>query len=167
MRKLRLEQEQACDDYVIREGTEHCDYAELLLEIAGSLSGKNYLRIFALSMARKSGIKDRIEHILSTKVSRNMCHLNFIIFSVIMLTALLLPLTVVLTLSFWPVRLSSRIRSAGWPMPKRHAIRVILLHQLSRLKIANHNWNLTALARTGASCPPQSLSSSLAIRSAY
>ncbi|MGD8780437.1 MAG: M56 family metallopeptidase [Ignavibacteria bacterium] len=94
-RKFYLEQEQCCDDIVISKGIEHCDYAELLLEVAGAISRKISLRNFALSMARKSGLKLRIKHILSTTIPRSLCRSRFITISSILLLVIIVPLSII------------------------------------------------------------------------
>ena len=68
--QLRREQEQACDDCVLRHGLRASDYAGEMLEIATSqrvgVAGRA-----ALTMARSSGLESRVAGILDATRNRN------------------------------------------------------------------------------------------------
>ena len=94
IRQYFREQEYACDDYVLRDGVESCDYAQCLLEIARSLSGKRVLTTGSIPMANKSDLKGRIENILSTKLPRHICHSKTALLSALGLAFIVLPITI-------------------------------------------------------------------------
>jgi beta-lactamase regulating signal transducer with metallopeptidase domain len=50
--RLRVEREQACDDYVLRIGTKPSDYADHLLDIARSMQERS---IFKWSQTKQRG----------------------------------------------------------------------------------------------------------------
>lgn len=70
LKQLRLEQENACDDCVLRHGVRSSDYAEGMLAIASSRVGC-LDRFSALTMARESGIESRICGILDSSKNRS------------------------------------------------------------------------------------------------
>ena len=68
--RVRAEQEQACDDRVLRAGTRSYEYAEHLLEVVRAVqSGRPSLR-GAVAMAHRAGMKERIRAILDVRTSR-------------------------------------------------------------------------------------------------
>lgn len=72
-RRLRIEREQACDDYVLSIGTKPSDYAHHLLEIARSLKERSILewsQTSTVAMARKSQLEGRLLAILSKKTGQ-------------------------------------------------------------------------------------------------
>ncbi|MCP4727630.1 MAG: hypothetical protein GY863_21505 [bacterium] len=90
-RKQRIEREKACDDFVIETGFESSEYAKQLVEIAGMLPRKSRLIQYAVTMADKSELKNRIIHILQKKIPRKKISLrSFIIFSFILVSFSLL-----------------------------------------------------------------------------
>jgi beta-lactamase regulating signal transducer with metallopeptidase domain len=69
-RRLRSEQEQACDDSVLATGTPPLDYADHLLAIARAFYGSRVDLGLALSMAREISLKNRIRAILDEELDR-------------------------------------------------------------------------------------------------
>lgn len=68
-RRLRIERELACDDLVLRAGTEARDYAGHLLEIAYSLGGQRAPSV-AVSMARPGQLEGRMLAVLDAARNR-------------------------------------------------------------------------------------------------
>lgn len=69
-RRLRVERERACDDYVLSVGTRPSDYAHHLLEIARSTRERSVFRwsqTASVAMARRSQLEGRLLAILSTE----------------------------------------------------------------------------------------------------
>ncbi len=67
-RRLRVERERACDDYVLSVGTRPSDYAHHLLEIARSMQERSVFRwsqTASVAMARRSQLEGRLLAILS------------------------------------------------------------------------------------------------------
>ena len=67
-RRLRVERERACDDYVLSVGTRPSDYARHLLEIARSMQERSvfeWSRTASVAMARRSQLEGRVRAILS------------------------------------------------------------------------------------------------------
>jgi beta-lactamase regulating signal transducer with metallopeptidase domain len=67
-RRLRIEREQACDDYVVSLGTKPSDYAHHLLEIARSMQERSifeWSQTASVAMARRSQLEGRLVAILS------------------------------------------------------------------------------------------------------
>ena len=69
IRQLRIEQENACDDAVLRHGVLSSDYAGQVLEVCASFQS-GAVPSLALSMARNSGIEGRIAGILDPSRNR-------------------------------------------------------------------------------------------------
>ncbi|HEX8706782.1 MAG TPA: M56 family metallopeptidase [Pyrinomonadaceae bacterium] len=72
-RRLRVEREQACDDYVLSIGTKPSDYAHHLLEIARSMQERSvfqWSQTTSVAMARKSQLEGRLLAILSKENRR-------------------------------------------------------------------------------------------------
>jgi beta-lactamase regulating signal transducer with metallopeptidase domain len=72
-RRLRVEREQACDDYVLRIGTKPSDYAHHLLEIARYLQEHpvfQWSQTTTVAMARQSQLEGRLLAILSQEGKR-------------------------------------------------------------------------------------------------
>jgi len=68
-RRLRAESEQACDDDVLRAGTEPSDYAAHLLSLARQFSGhRTWLP--APAMARRSTLHRRVSVMLNSRIDR-------------------------------------------------------------------------------------------------
>jgi beta-lactamase regulating signal transducer with metallopeptidase domain len=72
-RRLRVEREQACDDYVLSIGTKPSDYANHLLEIARSMQERSIFKwsqTTSVAMARRSQLEGRLLAILSKEKKR-------------------------------------------------------------------------------------------------
>jgi hypothetical protein len=72
-RRLRVEREQACDDYVLSIGAKPSDYANHLLEIARSMQERSIFRwsqTTSVAMARRSQLEGRLLAILSKENKR-------------------------------------------------------------------------------------------------
>ncbi|MCH7989450.1 MAG: hypothetical protein IID46_09945 [Planctomycetes bacterium] len=69
-RRMRLEREHACDDFVLLAGQEASDYASELLEIAHGHRSCSGFRYAALCMARKSQLEGRLLAVLDTQRCR-------------------------------------------------------------------------------------------------
>jgi beta-lactamase regulating signal transducer with metallopeptidase domain len=72
-RRLRVEREQACDDYVLSIGTKPSDYANHLLEIARSMQERSifeWSQTTSVAMARRSQLEGRLLAILSKENER-------------------------------------------------------------------------------------------------
>jgi beta-lactamase regulating signal transducer with metallopeptidase domain len=72
-RRLRVEREQACDDYVLSIGTKPSDYAHHLLEIARYLQERSvfqWSQTATVAMARRSQLEGRLLAILSKEGKR-------------------------------------------------------------------------------------------------
>jgi hypothetical protein len=70
VRCLRVEQERACDDYVLRGGVNPCDYAGHVLELATTMQPAPRAASVALAMADRTRIEGRLQAILDTARSR-------------------------------------------------------------------------------------------------
>lgn len=68
-RRLRIAQEQACDDLVLLAGTSASDYANLLVNVARAATGAGDLRA-ALAMARPSTLEGRVLAIVDASRDR-------------------------------------------------------------------------------------------------
>ena len=66
-RRLRVEQERACDDVVLLDGVGAAEYANLLVDFARGLSRREETATAgaAIAMARRSTLRDRVETILA------------------------------------------------------------------------------------------------------
>jgi beta-lactamase regulating signal transducer with metallopeptidase domain len=69
--RLRMAQEQACDDLVLRSGTSAEDYAELLVHTVRSLSGQRLVGQYALAMAQPSTLASRVAAIVDDRRNRS------------------------------------------------------------------------------------------------
>lgn len=67
-RRLRVEQERACDDVVLLDGVGPAEYATMLIDFARGLSRleETATARAAIAMARRSTLRDRVETILAT-----------------------------------------------------------------------------------------------------
>lgn len=113
-RRLRVEREQACDDYVLRIGTKPSDYADHLLDIARSMQERSIFKwsqTNSVAMARRSQLEGRLVAILSKENKRSAMSRA--------VTANLLALICVLLLSLAPVR--PTVIHAQQPRPSHNA----------------------------------------------
>jgi beta-lactamase regulating signal transducer with metallopeptidase domain len=71
LRRLRADQERACDDAVLRHGVPASDYAECLLAFSTQKSRESDVLLCGLSMARPGSVQDRLTAILDKSLSRS------------------------------------------------------------------------------------------------
>ncbi len=69
-RRVRIEQELACDDMVLQSGQRNSDYAEVLLDLSKNLSFQERIPTGGLAMVRQKTVVKRIDSILDEKTSR-------------------------------------------------------------------------------------------------
>ena len=69
-RRVRMEQELACDDMVLQSGRRGSDYAALLLELSKSLSPKQPIPKGGLAMIRQKTVVKRIDSVLDAGTNR-------------------------------------------------------------------------------------------------
>jgi HEAT repeat protein/beta-lactamase regulating signal transducer with metallopeptidase domain len=70
-RRLRIERERACDDFVLAAGEKRADYAAHLLDIAQTVRRDRTLAFAGLAMARPSQLEGRLLAILNPAVRRS------------------------------------------------------------------------------------------------
>lgn len=70
-RSMRLAQEQACDDLVLRSGASAADYATQLVEVVRGLSGAAFPVRHALAMAQPSTLETRVRAIVDADRDRS------------------------------------------------------------------------------------------------
>jgi beta-lactamase regulating signal transducer with metallopeptidase domain len=70
-RQLRMAQEQACDDLVLRSGASAADYAELLVQTVRSLGSQRLVGRHALAMAQPSTLAARVAAIVDDRRNRS------------------------------------------------------------------------------------------------
>jgi HEAT repeat protein len=111
-RRLRIEQERACDDVVLMGGVRPSDYASLLVEVARGFSSmeKSTGARAAIAMARPSALGDRVESILAAGSRRLRLGRRSTAVIVLAVVALLLPIAAV---HLWGETAEAR-RVAGW-----------------------------------------------------
>ncbi|MBN2685014.1 MAG: M56 family metallopeptidase [Pontiellaceae bacterium] len=91
-RRLRLEREHACDDYVLNNGAEAADYADQLLEVARMQSSRVPLLSAAITMARKNALEGRLLAILDGGRRRGAFGLGAVCLAVLLTVGIALPL---------------------------------------------------------------------------
>ncbi len=69
-RRLRMAQEQACDDLVLRSGASAADYAEWLVQTVRTLDGQRLVGQHALAMAQPSTLAARVAAIVDERRNR-------------------------------------------------------------------------------------------------
>jgi beta-lactamase regulating signal transducer with metallopeptidase domain len=70
LRRMRADQERACDDTVLRHGVRASDYAQVLLDLSQQRRPVAGLSLCALAMARSGPVEQRLVAILDGKCSR-------------------------------------------------------------------------------------------------
>ncbi|HEX6132845.1 MAG TPA: M56 family metallopeptidase [Longimicrobiales bacterium] len=68
--RMCAEREHACDDVVLQSGSRASDYAQELLEIAGSLRLRQVDAVAAIAMARRSHLRTRVVSLFDGRVRR-------------------------------------------------------------------------------------------------
>ncbi|MCI0487135.1 MAG: M56 family metallopeptidase, partial [Blastocatellia bacterium] len=91
-RRLRIERERACDDYVLGAGTKASDYAGHLLDIARSFGEAKCSSLATVAIARRSQLEGRLLAILDPKLSRRRLNPSGMILSGVVVASLVLPL---------------------------------------------------------------------------
>jgi len=94
-RRLRLEREQACDDYVLGVGTRASDYASHLLEIASTFTSPKCSSLVTVGMACRSQLEGRVRAILDPNISRRGLNRLATILVGISVACLVLPLAAI------------------------------------------------------------------------
>ena len=69
-KRLRVERERACDDWVLESGTKPSEYADHLLDLARSFANVRCSTFAAVAMAKRSQLEGRLMAILDPKLSR-------------------------------------------------------------------------------------------------
>jgi hypothetical protein len=98
-RRLRIEREKACDDYVVRIGAKPSEYAGHLLEIARSMQDNRsvfeWSQTASVAMARRSQLEGRLLSILSEENKRGTVSGNLALGLAALICVLLISLAVV------------------------------------------------------------------------
>jgi beta-lactamase regulating signal transducer with metallopeptidase domain/DUF4097 and DUF4098 domain-containing protein YvlB len=117
-RKLRTEQERACDDRVLSLGTPATEYASHLLEVARSARALGMHSFVAVAMARPTELEGRLLAVLNEAHSRRpLTHRTKLALTVIAV------LTVITLAAFTPVVAEARVVIASQgPIPSGAAI---------------------------------------------
>ena len=69
-RRMRVEAERACDDYVLRSGYQSTDYAQHLVDIVRTVKETDSVSRAAVAIVRSSKIEERIRMILAENLNR-------------------------------------------------------------------------------------------------
>ncbi|MBM4087106.1 MAG: M56 family metallopeptidase, partial [Planctomycetes bacterium] len=92
LRRMRVEREQACDDYVLNAGLKPSDYASHLLDIVRSLRPLRASSIAAVAMARPSRLGRRVEAVLDIRRSRRAATRSLVLLAAAVALCILIPL---------------------------------------------------------------------------
>lgn len=95
VRRLRIEQERACDDAVLNAGSSAADYAEHLLAVTTNLATHGFLAPVALAMGRAARVESRLRVILDPVRDRRPVRRASAAIAGLAALALLLPLATV------------------------------------------------------------------------
>ena len=93
-RALRVEREHACDEAVVRDGTQASSYADHLLEIARAQRDSGWSSLAAVAMARRSELEGRLLSILDAPQRRRPSRRTALALGAVM-TGVILTLTAV------------------------------------------------------------------------
>ena len=93
-RALRIERERACDEAVVRDGTQASSYADHLLEIARAHRDTGWSSLAAVAMARRSQLEGRLLSILDADQRRRPSRRTPLVLATVM-GAVILVLTAV------------------------------------------------------------------------
>ncbi|GMQ82376.1 MAG: hypothetical protein BMS9Abin05_1827 [Rhodothermia bacterium] len=91
-KRLRIEREKACDDYVISGGTRASNYADHLLEIARSLKASFLPPLGAVSMARPSQLEGRVLAILDPSPRKHRFSTSARVLVTVLMLGIIFPL---------------------------------------------------------------------------
>ena len=91
-RRLRVERERACDDYVIQHGMQPREYANELFEVAQKYRGSGITAAAALGMARPSELEGRMLSLMDGVRSHHAASRNWVAAVVLGMAAILVPL---------------------------------------------------------------------------
>lgn len=95
-KKMHVDREQACDDYVLASGrTKASEYAFHLLEIASSLPSAFSSPLAGVAMARPSSLEDRIRSILDPERRRRILNRTTISLTVLFAAFAILPVAAI------------------------------------------------------------------------
>ena len=94
MRRLRIESEHACDDFVLSGGAEAPEYASHLLDVARIARGRRFIAHAALDMARPSQLEGRVLAVLDSARKRTFVSWRARIVSSLIVMTLLVPFAV-------------------------------------------------------------------------
>ena len=83
-RALRVERERACDEAVVRDGTQASSYADHLLAIARMHQGARWPSLTAVAMARRSQLEGRLVSILDAGERRRPSRRTVVALSMVM-----------------------------------------------------------------------------------
>jgi beta-lactamase regulating signal transducer with metallopeptidase domain len=126
-RRLRLEGERACDDFVLQSGARASDYAALLLSVARGFRPTRGLAAAAVPMARPSQLEGRLRAILDTSTDRHVVTRGGASLVLLAATMVMLPLST--------ARLVARDEQAGSPTTAGES------------KTSNHSAKMTVTGR--------------------
>lgn len=104
VRRMTLEREHACDDYVLNSGTRPSDYATNLLEVARSMKRGPVTSMAAIAMAGRSTLKDRLQAVLDEGRTRNTLGARLATLSVLLVGALAIPLATLEVVNVQPAQ---------------------------------------------------------------
>jgi HEAT repeat protein/beta-lactamase regulating signal transducer with metallopeptidase domain len=91
-RRLRVERELACDDYVLSTGTRASDYAGHLLDLARTMRSAHLSSLTAVAIARRSQLEGRLLAILDPGLKRRGLNRTSAAVVAILLACIVLPL---------------------------------------------------------------------------
>lgn len=92
-RRLRVERELACDDYVLSTGTRASDYAGHLLDLARTMRSAHFSSLTAVAIARRSQLEGRLLAILDPGLKRRGLKRSSAAVVAILLACIVLPLS--------------------------------------------------------------------------
>jgi beta-lactamase regulating signal transducer with metallopeptidase domain len=151
-RRMQLEREHACDDYVLRHGTSPSHYAEELLAMVRSLGTSDHRTaqpaFAALAMARRSEFEGRMLSILDPVLDRHPLSKGRTLMSAIAAFFLVVPLA-----AMHPYRRAETTVSAAPAAVTRHMADTMLPESF---KISIHSTDEPAAARPAEPAPPRS-----------
>lgn len=93
-RRLVVERERACDDFVLGEGVKPSDYVETLLDVLES-HGDRSLPVAGAAMAGGNGLVDRMERVLRPGMNRRATSISQRVGVMVLTAVITLPLVVV------------------------------------------------------------------------